>query len=87
MFPSVRSGPIDVTKAQESLNWSPTPLETAIVETVDFYERTMTDPYMVGPRKEIIRTMETHFTSKPLMLLQGLKKHYGLNYQVPKEEL
>lgn len=87
MFPSVRTGPVDINKAQELLDFTPTPWKTAVAETVDFYEKAMTNPYFHIPRKEIIRNMQTHFTSRPFKVLLGLKKHYGLDFQMPKEEL
>jgi nucleoside-diphosphate-sugar epimerase len=34
MFPSVRKGPVDITKAQALLGFKPTPLQQAIDETV-----------------------------------------------------
>ena len=45
MFPSVRTGPVDISKAQELLDFTPTPWKTAVAETVDFYEKAMTNPY------------------------------------------
>ena len=87
MFPSVRTGPVDISKAQELLDFTPTPWKTAVAETVDFYEKAMTNPYFHIPRKEIIRNMQTYFTSRPFKVLLGLKKHYGLDFQMPKEEL
>ena len=87
MFPSVKTGPVDISKAQEVLGFTPTPLKTAVAETVDFYEKAMTNPYFYRPRKEIIRNMQTHFTSRPFKVLLGLKKYYGLDFQMPKEEL
>ncbi|KAK7498730.1 hypothetical protein BaRGS_00010107 [Batillaria attramentaria] len=87
MFPSVRNGPIDISKAQDILDWSPTPLNKAILETVDFYEKAVRDPYLNNPRKDVIRSLQTHFTNRPFKVLLGLKKHYGLDFQVPKDEL
>ena len=87
MFPSVRNGPVDISKAQQMLDFVPTPLHTAVVETVDFYEKAMRNPYFHVPRKEIIRNMQAHFTHRPFKVLLGLKKHYGLDFQMPKDEL
>lgn len=87
MFPSVRRGPVDITKAQRLLDFSPTPLQQVITETVLFYEKAMTNPYFTQPRNDVIRSVQAHLTSKPLKVLLGLKKHYGLDFQLPKEEL
>ncbi|KAL8573392.1 hypothetical protein ACOMHN_032407 [Nucella lapillus] len=87
LFPSVRNGPIDISKAQDVLGFVPTPLQTAIAETVAFYEKAMMNPYYQIPRKDIIRHMQVHFTNRPFKVMLGLKKHYGLDFQVPKDEL
>jgi nucleoside-diphosphate-sugar epimerase len=46
VYPSVTKGPMDVAKAKYSLNFVPTPLDVALLETVAWYEtmyRTETD--------------------------------------------
>ncbi|XP_076467713.1 uncharacterized protein LOC143298702 [Babylonia areolata] len=87
LFPSVKNGPVDITKAQALLGFVPTPLHTAVTETVAFYEKAMVNPYYHIPRKDIIRNMQVHFTSRPFKVMLGLKKHYGLDFQMPKDEL
>lgn len=87
MFPSVRKGPVDISKAIDVLGWSPTPLQDAILETVAFYEKAIKDPYLHVPRKDVIRNMQSHFTSRPFRVLLGIKKHYGVDFGVPKDEL
>lgn len=87
LFPSVKSGPVDISKAVDILGFTPTSLHQAVAETVEFYEKAMRNPYFHVPRKEIIRNLQTHFTSRPFKVLLGLKKHYGLDFQTPKDEL
>ena len=38
IYPSVRRGPIDISKAREALKFIPTPLEEALRKTVEWYE-------------------------------------------------
>ena len=44
LYPSVRKGPVDVTKAQNLLNWEPTEWKKAVTDTVQFYEDVFTNP-------------------------------------------
>jgi hypothetical protein len=37
-YPTVNSGPMDISKAKEVLGFSPTPIEEAVRQTVHFYE-------------------------------------------------
>ncbi|XP_046561287.1 uncharacterized protein LOC124270260 [Haliotis rubra] len=90
LFPSVRQGPVDISKAVDVLGWDPTPWEEAVLETVDFYESAVTHNDFDVPRKDIIRTMQSYFTSRPFKVLVGLRREYGLHYQGPnlkKDEL
>ncbi|XP_041359401.1 uncharacterized protein LOC121375811 [Gigantopelta aegis] len=90
LFPSVRLGPVDISKARDLLGWTPTPWLQAVNETIDFYEKAITNPVFETAKKDIIRTMQTYFTSRPLKVLVGLKKVYGVTYEGPtlsKDEL
>ncbi len=37
-FPSVECGPLDISKAQKFLNWSPTPISKAISITTEWFK-------------------------------------------------
>ena len=90
LFPSVRLGPVDISKARDVLGWTPTPWLQAVNETIDFYETAITNPLFETAKRDIIRNMQTYFTSRPLKVLVGLKKVYGVTYEGPtlsKDEL
>jgi len=36
-YPSVECGPLNINKAKRKLNWSPSPLESAIAKTNSFF--------------------------------------------------
>ncbi|XP_005112150.1 chloroplast stem-loop binding protein of 41 kDa b, chloroplastic [Aplysia californica] len=87
LFPSVHQGPVDISKARKVLNWQPTEWKKAVKETVKFYESAIRTVHFDKARKEMIRTMQTYFTSKPYNVIRGLRDIYGLNYPEPRDEL
>jgi len=60
-FPSVTRGPVDISKAEKMLAWKPTPIEKALVETMEFYD----DAQFNGDYKYIMdRVLEFHGVSR-----------------------
>ena len=55
LYPTIRRGPVDVTKAESLLGWTPTPWKEAIKATVEFYEQAMRDEKYSIQRDEIIQ--------------------------------
>ncbi|CAL1539357.1 unnamed protein product [Lymnaea stagnalis] len=87
LFPSVHVGPVDTTKAEKILRWSPTKWETVLRLTCDYYEKAIKIVYFDRVRNDMIRTMQTYFTSKPYDVIRGLKAVYGLQYPEQRDEL
>lgn len=55
LYPTVRRGPIDSSKAVAALGWRPTEWRTAIQSTVEFYEQVIKDPKRLTQRDEIVQ--------------------------------
>jgi nucleoside-diphosphate-sugar epimerase len=55
LYPSVRKGPIAVTKAESLIGWKPTPWNEAVEKTVNFFEAAMTDDKFLDQKNEIIQ--------------------------------
>lgn len=87
LFPSVSRGPVNISKAETILHWSPTKWETVLKDTVRFYEDAIGISHFGRERNEIIRTMQTYFTTKPYNVIRGLRDVYGLAYPEPRDEL
>uniref|UniRef100_A0A0B7AQY8 NAD-dependent epimerase/dehydratase domain-containing protein n=1 Tax=Arion vulgaris TaxID=1028688 RepID=A0A0B7AQY8_9EUPU len=87
LFPSVFQGSINISKAENNLNWNPTKWEIVLRDTVKFYEQAISVTHLQRERNEIIRTMQTYFTTKPYNVIRGLKNMYGLAYPEPRDEL
>ncbi|CAG5124261.1 unnamed protein product [Candidula unifasciata] len=87
LFPSVSRGPVNISKAKTILHWNPTKWETVLKDTVEFYEKAIGIPYFGRERNDIIRTMQTYFTTKPYNVIRGLRDIYGLAYPEPRDEL
>ena len=89
LYPTVRKGPIDVTKAQSLLEFEPTPKEEAIKTTVQFYEKAFKD--YVHQRNEIIQVVASQlFEDHQSKFYEGLEKAYGVDlshFKNPKDEL
>ena len=58
IYPSVDRGPVDITKAIERLNWSPTALDKAMKETADFYKDVVRQKLFLGERKDVYRDLK-----------------------------
>lgn len=87
LLPSVSQGPINTLKAEKILNWNPTELKVALEETVKFYEQAIGISHFGRERNDVIRTMQTYFTSAPYNVIRGLKNVYDLAYPEPRDEL
>ena len=75
-YPSVRKGPIDVSKAQSLVNWEPTPWHQMIEDTVAFYESAMRNDDFNTQRDEIIQV----YLIKQFLPYQ---EYTGVNCPVP----
>ncbi|KAL4230520.1 hypothetical protein ACF0H5_010902 [Mactra antiquata] len=87
LFPSVRNGPIDCTKAQRLLNWNPTSWVDVLYKTVDFYENAITNEKFVAARKDVIRTLQQYFSKDPTTVITGLRQEYGITFNNNHDEL
>lgn len=87
LFPSVKLGPIDTSKAVKLLKWTPTPWEVVLKKMIDFYEKAMVLPEYEIARRDIIRMLQTYLTRRPYQVLTGLKNEYGVEYPFRREEL
>ncbi|GAB1607278.1 uncharacterized protein LOC115213970 [Argonauta hians] len=87
LFPSVKLGPIDITKAKAKLNWNPTSWKNILEEIITFYEKVITEKVFEIPRRDVIHMIQKHLTKRPLQVLTGLKAVYGISYPFVKEEL
>ena len=83
MYPSVRKGPIDVTKAESLLGWKTTPWEDVVKVTVEFYEQAMTGTDFLTQRDEIIQvlasTLFENDVDKRKELYTAIEKSYDIN--------
>jgi hypothetical protein len=72
-YPTVNSGPMDISKAKELLGFSPTPTEEAVRQTVHFYE----EAFYAFPnqRDEVLSEL---FTSAIPKVCVGLLKNLTL---------
>lgn len=87
LFPSVTRGTVDTDKAKVLLGWKPTPWDQVLKETTEFYEAAFSKPEFDIPVKDLVRTMQTHFSSEPFRVLTGFKHVYGYVLNPPKDEL
>lgn len=87
LFPSVKFGPIDISKAVKLLKWNPTPWNVVVKKNINFYERAMTLPKYEIARRDIIRMIQTYLTRRPYQVLSGLKNEYEVEYPFKKDEL
>ncbi|ELU14644.1 hypothetical protein CAPTEDRAFT_164581 [Capitella teleta] len=90
-YPSVRRGPISTEKAEQTLDWKPTPFETAIRESVAFYERAMKDEKFVKQRNEIIQIVHAQlFYNDSMKFYEKLEELYDIDlreFMLVKDEL
>ncbi|XP_029638835.1 uncharacterized protein LOC115213970 [Octopus sinensis] len=87
LFPSVKLGPVDVSKAKEKLDWKPTSWEKILKEIIAFYEKAIKEEKYEIPRRDVIHMMQKYLTRRPLQVLTGLRAVYGIDYPFVKEEL
>jgi len=80
-YPSVRKGPVDVTKAINLLDWKPTPWLTALANSVEFYEKAMREDKYQDQRDEIIQILKAQiYTDDTALLVYGaLEKIYEID--------
>ena len=91
LYPSVRKGPVDVTKAQNLLNWDPIEWKKAITDTVNFYENAFNNTEYEHQRNEIIQMIASQlFTNHQAEFYAQLEKAYKVDlshFKIPKDEL
>lgn len=87
LLPSIRSGPVDVAKAEQILNWTTTPWNKVVKDTCSFYEKAVHNIRFDKHLKDMIRNLQTYLTSKPYEVIQGFEEVYGLSFANPKDEL
>lgn len=87
LFPSVRAGPVNISKAVNYLGWIPTDYRTVVKETVGFYEGAISTVHFDEPRRHMIRTMQTYFTSTPYDVIRGLGEVYKIFFGQRRDEL
>ena len=90
-YPSTRSGPMNVAKAADILQWNPTNMSSAIEETVQFFEDAMTSDTFVQQRDEIIQVVgNTLFGQNLIKFYEALETLYGIDlkhFKYPRDEL
>ena len=87
LFPSVKLGPLDTTKARRLLNWNPTPWIDVLDHTVQFYEEAILEMKFDNARKDVIRTIQQHFSRDSAKIMRGIKDRYGLTFGSAHDEL
>jgi hypothetical protein len=87
LFPSVKLGPIDTTKARRLLNWNPTSWIDVLDHTVHFYEEAILEKKFDVARKDVIRTIQQHFSHDSAKIMRGLKHEYGVTFDSAHDEL
>ena len=80
-YPSVKKGPIDVSKALDLLGWQPTPWEEVVKTTVDFYEAAITDRKYSRQTDEIISIVNSHVADDSVVLQDALARVYKSNVE------
>lgn len=87
LFPSVKSGPLDTTKAKRLLNWNPTSWIDILDHTTEFYEEAIKDAQFDVARKDVIRTMQQHFSRDSAKVMRGFRDKYDLTFNSGHDEL
>jgi len=79
-YPTVRMGPIDVTKAENLIKWNPTPWNDMIKTSIAFYENAITSDRYTIQRDEIVQIITNQvFLNKKVELFEQLEKIYKLD--------
>ncbi|XP_045203480.2 uncharacterized protein LOC123556655 [Mercenaria mercenaria] len=87
LYPSVKLGPVDTTKARRLLNWNPTSWIDILDHTVQFYEEAILDAKFDVARKDVIRTIQQHFSRDSAKVMRGVRDKYGLTFNSAHDEL
>jgi nucleoside-diphosphate-sugar epimerase len=90
LYPSVRRGPINVSKAKEVLGWEPTPFDEAVEEIVTFYEDAMTGETFYIQKDEVIQSfVHRLYAENRNEFYDAVEKVYNISLQHfrPKDEL
>ena len=61
LYPSVRRGHIDITKAENLFLWQPSSISSVIKKTVKFYEDAMTHKNYSHERREVVQAVAQQF--------------------------
>ena len=76
----MRCGPIDVSKAEKYLHWTPTVWTKAIQSTVQFYEKAMTDARWQTQRDEVIQIITSQlYSDNREPAYEALEKVYNID--------
>ena len=79
-YPSVRCGPINVTKAEELIGWKPTPVVQAFNETVQFYQEVMKGDKFITQRNELVQVVANQlYRNEKLRFYEALEKFYEID--------
>lgn len=91
LYPSVIRGPLDVTKAVNLLQWSPTPWPEAVASTVTFHEAAPLDPRFTRQFDDVIQIMaQQMFRDRKTSFFEALEQLYNVkldHFKYPKDEL
>lgn len=87
LFPSVKLGPLDTTKAKRLLNWNPTSWIDVLDHTVHFYEDAILEKKFDVARKDVIRTIQQHFSRDSAKVMRGIRDKYRLTFGSSHDEL
>lgn len=80
LYPMVRAGMLDVSKATEVLHWKPTPFNEALKNTVNFYEEVMKGDKHLVQRDEIVQVGANQFYIEDKeKFYSALEKVYKIN--------
>ncbi|XP_060068799.1 uncharacterized protein LOC132548914 [Ylistrum balloti] len=85
MFPSVSMGSIDTSKAKRIIGWNPTPLTTAVKESIAFFEKAMISDEFEEEQAEIKRALLLHFSKDHARTLAGVDVVYPKSENVHQE--
>lgn len=79
-YPSVSRGPIDVSKAEKSLQWTPQKLEEGVKATVRFYHFAMRSDEFLEERNAIMQSFAIP-SERMSAFKKKFKEIYGIEYR------
>ena len=86
LYPSVKRGPVDVSKAYENLSWRPTDWDEAFAETVQFYNDAMSNEAFTKERDNVIQIVTNQFYGdRKDQVYETLEKIFDINLHHRKE--